>query len=111
MDSKLLVQAVNKYLIGLLLVGVLVFLPAGTFTYWQGWLLICILFIPMFIAGLIMMKKSPDLLRKRLNSKEEQEEQKIIINKHQNLGNPTFYYNKLQKIKNNNIIILNKLKY
>ena len=79
MDSKLFVQAVIKYLIGLLLVGVLVFLPAGTFTYWQGWLLICILFIPMFIAGLIMMKKSPDLLRKRLNAKEEQEEQKIII--------------------------------
>ncbi len=79
MDSKLFVQAVIKFLIGLLLVCVLVFLPAGSFTYWQGWLLICILFIPMFIAGLIMMKKSPDLLRKRLNAKEEQEEQKIII--------------------------------
>ena len=52
MDSKLFVQAVTKFLFGLLFVGVLIFLPAGTFAYWQGWLLICILFIPMFIAGL-----------------------------------------------------------
>ena len=79
MDAKLFVQAIMKFLIGLLLVGVLIFLPAGTFAYWQGWLLICILFIPMFIAGLVMMKKSPDLLRKRLNAKEEQGEQKTVI--------------------------------
>ncbi len=79
MNTKLFVQAMTKFLIGLLLVGVLIFLPAGTFTYWHGWLLICILFIPMFIAGLVMMKKSPDLLRKRLNAKEEQDEQKTVI--------------------------------
>lgn len=79
MDTKLFVQAVTKFLAGLLLVGLLLFLPAGTFAYWQAWLLIFILFIPMFIAGLVMMKRSPDLLRKRLNAKEEQTEQKTVI--------------------------------
>ena len=79
MDSKLFVQAITKFLTGLLIVGVLIFLPAGTFAYWQVWLLICILFIPMFIAGLVMMKKSPELLRKRLNVKEEQDEQRTVI--------------------------------
>lgn len=69
----------TKYMFGLLLVGALIFLPAGTFAYWQGWLLICILFIPMLIAGLVMMKKSPELLWKRLNLKEEQDEQKVVI--------------------------------
>ena len=64
---------------GLILVGLLLFLPAGTFAYPQGWLLIGILFVPMFIAGLIMIKKSPELLRKRLNVKEEQAEQKTVI--------------------------------
>lgn len=79
MDTKLFVQAVTKFLAGLLLVGLLLFLPAGTFAFWQAWLLIFILFVPMFIAGLIMMKNSPDLLRKRLNVKEEQTEQKTVI--------------------------------
>ena len=79
MDSKLFVQAITKFMTGLLLVGVLIFLPAGTFAYWQGWLPIGILFIPMFIAGLVMMKKSPELLRKRLNVKEEQDEQRTVI--------------------------------
>ena len=64
---------------GLILVGLLLFLPAGTFAFTQGWLLMGILFVPMFIAGLIMMKKSPELLRKRLNVKEEQAEQKTVI--------------------------------
>ena len=68
-----------KFLCGLLIVGLLLFLPAGTFAYRQAWLLIGILFIPMFVAGLIMMKKSPDLLRKRLDAKEEQTEQKAVI--------------------------------
>ena len=78
-SSKLFIQAITKFLAGLLLVSILVFLPAGTLAYWQAWLLIGILFIPMFIAGLVMMKKSPDLLRKRLNAKEEQDEQKTVI--------------------------------
>jgi protein-S-isoprenylcysteine O-methyltransferase Ste14 len=79
MDVKLFSQAIVKFLGGLLIVGLLLFLPAGTFSYWQGWLLIGILFIPMFIAGLVMMKKSPELLRKRLDAKEEQSEQKTVI--------------------------------
>lgn len=79
MDSRLFIQAVTRFLAGLLLVGLLLFVPAGSFGYWQGWLLIIILFIPMFIAGLIMLVKSPDLLRKRLNVKEEQTEQKTVI--------------------------------
>ena len=79
MDVKLFSQAIGKFLGGLLMVGLLLFLPAGSFGYWQGWLLMGILFIPMFIAGLIMMKKSPDLLRKRLDVKEQQAEQKTVI--------------------------------
>ncbi|MDO4400049.1 MAG: isoprenylcysteine carboxylmethyltransferase family protein [Coriobacteriia bacterium] len=79
MDAKLFTQALVKYLSGLLLMGVLLFVPAGTFAYWQAWLLLGILFIPMLVAGLILMRKSPDLLRKRLNAKEEQAEQRTVI--------------------------------
>ena len=79
MDSKLFTQAIIKFLSGLLIVGLLLFLPAGTFVWWQAWLLMGILFVPMFIAGLIMMKRSPDLLRKRLDAKEEENEQKTVI--------------------------------
>ena len=79
MDAKLFAQAITKFLGGLILVGLLLFLPAGTFAYPQAWLLIGILFVPMFAAGLIMMKKNPDLLRKRLNVRENQPEQKNVI--------------------------------
>ena len=79
MDAKLFGQAIGKFAAGLLLVGLLLFLPAGSFAYWQGWLLMGILFVPMFAAGLIMMKKNPELLRKRLSAKEEQSEQKTVI--------------------------------
>ena len=79
MDSNLFAQAITKFLSGFLLVGLLLFLPAGTLAYWQAWLLMGILFLPMFLAGLIMMNRSPDLLRKRLNAKEEQAEQKEVI--------------------------------
>lgn len=79
MDSKLFVQAIIKFFSGLLIVGLLLFLPAGSSSYWQAWLLLGILFVPMFIAGLVMMKKSPDLLRKRLNVKEGEQEQKTVI--------------------------------
>ena len=79
MDSELLISASVKYFSGLFLVILLLFLPAGTFTYWQAWLLIIILFIPMFIVGLILLKINPDLLKKRLNVKEEQKDQKIVI--------------------------------
>ncbi len=79
MDTKLFMQGIGKFVSGIVLIGLLLFLPAGTFAYWQAWLLIGILFIPMFVAGLIMIKKSPELLRKRLNVKEEQTEQKTVI--------------------------------
>ncbi len=79
MDSKLFTQAIFKFLGGLLIVGLLLFLPAGTFVWRQAWLLLGILFVPMFIAGLIMMKRAPDLLRKRLDAKEEEKEQKTVI--------------------------------
>ena len=79
MDSKLFSQALIKVLSGLLIMGLLLFLPAGSFDYWNGWLLLGILFIPMIIAGFVMMIKSPELLRKRLNAKEEQSEQKTVI--------------------------------
>ena len=79
MDCRLFFQAIAKFFMGVLLVGALIFLPAWTLAYMQGWLLMGILFVPMFIAGLVMMAKSPELLRKRLNAKEEQGEQKTVI--------------------------------
>ena len=79
MDGKLFAQAITKVISGLLLVGFLLFLPAGSFLYWNGWLLIAVLFVPMIVAGFVMMKKNPELLRKRLNVKEEQSEQKTVI--------------------------------
>ena len=79
MDSKLFWRAMIRFACGVLLVGLLLFLPAGSFAYWQGWLLIGILFVPMFAAGLVMMAKSPELLRRRLRAKEEQDEQKQVI--------------------------------
>ena len=77
--AQLFSQAIVKFLSGLLIVGLLLFLPAGTLAYGQAWLLIGILFIPMFIAGSIMMWKSPELLRKRLDAREEQSEQKTVV--------------------------------
>lgn len=79
MNGKLFAQAITKVISGLLLVGFLLFLPAGSFLYWNGWLLIAVLFVPMIVAGFVMMKKNPELLRKRLNVKEEQPEQKTVI--------------------------------
>ncbi len=70
MTKKLFCQAILKFIIGVVVVGVLLFLPAGTFDYWQAWLLIAILFIPMFFAGIVMMLKNPELLQKRLNANE-----------------------------------------
>jgi protein-S-isoprenylcysteine O-methyltransferase Ste14 len=79
MDSKLFFQALTKFLFGVILLGLLIFLPAGSFHYWQGWLMMGILFVPMFVAGLILMVKNPELLRKRLNAKEEEKEQKAVV--------------------------------
>ena len=79
MDTKLFFQALGKILIGLIIVMLLLFVPAGTLNYFNGWLFIALLFIPMSIAGIIMFVKSPELLKRRLNGKEEENEQKIII--------------------------------
>ncbi|MBQ8071928.1 MAG: isoprenylcysteine carboxylmethyltransferase family protein [Bacteroidales bacterium] len=79
MDKGLFIQAMTKLLGGLVLVGLLLFLPAGSLHYWQAWLLIGILFVPMFMAGLVMMGRNPDLLRKRLNAKEKESEQKTVV--------------------------------
>ena len=79
MDAKLFSQGIVKFLSGLLIVGLLLFLPAGTFAFWQAWLLMGILFISMFLAGLVMMQKSPALLRKRLDAREAQPEQRAVI--------------------------------
>ena len=79
MDRELFRQAIGKFLAGVLVLGLLLFLPAWTFDYWQAWLLMGVLFVPMFAAGLVMLRKSPELLRKRMNAKEEQTEQKTVI--------------------------------
>ena len=79
MDKNLFVQGIAKFLIGIVLLGVLLFLPAGTLAWPQGWRLMAILFVPMFIAGLVMMKKNPELLKKRLDAREKEAEQKDVL--------------------------------
>ncbi len=76
---KLFVQAITKFLLGVILVGALLFLPAGTLLFFNGWLLMAILFVPMFAAGLIMLLKNPQLLQKRLDAKEKQKEQQLVV--------------------------------
>ena len=78
-DKHLFVQAIGKFLLGVVIIGLLLFLSAGSLQYWQGWLLMGVLFVPMFCAGLVMMVKNPELLRKRLNAKEEEQEQKTVV--------------------------------
>ena len=79
MDIKLFFQALSKFLIGFIIICMLLFIPAGTLDYPNGWLFMALLLIPMFFAGIIMLFKSPDLLRRRLNAKEEEDEQKTVI--------------------------------
>ena len=79
MDKKLFIQAITKFIVGFIIIALLLFIPAGTLNYWNAWIFICILFVPMFIVGIILMIKSPDLLRKRLNSKEKESEQGILL--------------------------------
>lgn len=79
MSLKLFVQALSKFLLGVVVVGALLFLPAGTFDYWNAWLLMGVLFIPMFIAGIVMMARNPSLLRSRLSAKEEQNDQRQVV--------------------------------
>ena len=79
MSQELLKEAIIKYLSGVILMGALLFIPAGSFSWTNGWLLMGLLFIPMLIAGIIMYLKAPDLLRSRLNAKETQDQQKNVI--------------------------------
>lgn len=79
MSVKLFFGAILKFLLGVILVGVLIFLPAGTFSFFGGWLLMEILFVPMFVAGIVMMIKNPDLLKSRLDAKEERKEQDTVV--------------------------------
>ena len=79
MSKKLFFEAIIKFLLGVILVGLLIFLPAGTFNYMNGWLFMGVLFILIFIAGIVMMIKNPQLLASRLNINEKQKEQSILI--------------------------------
>lgn len=76
---KLLCNALIKVTLGILLVGAMIFLPAGTLAFAKGWLLMALLFIPMMVAGFVMLFKSPELLKKRLDAKEKQGEQKLVV--------------------------------
>lgn len=79
MTAKLFVQAILKFALGVVLVGALIFLPAGSLSFYNGWILMGILFIPMFIAGIVMMIKNPALLEKRLDAKEKEKDQSLVV--------------------------------
>lgn len=79
MTKELFFQAILKFVLGVVVTGMLIFLPAGTFHFWNAWLFMGTLFIPMFLAGIVMMVKNPELLKKRLNAKEQQPEQSLVI--------------------------------
>ena len=79
MTKQLFAQAMAKFLLGVVLVGILIFLPAGTLTFFNGWLLMAILFVPMFAAGIAMMFKNPALLEKRLKAKEKRGAQSLVV--------------------------------
>ncbi len=79
MNKKLFMEAICKFTLGVVLLALLLFLPAGTLVWTNGWLFMAILFVPMFGAGLVMMAKNPDLLRKRLDAKEKESEQKTVV--------------------------------
>ena len=79
MNIKIFFQAILKFILGVIVIGALLFIPANSFEYWNGWLFMELLFIPMFIAGIVLMIKNPKLLIKRLNSKEKESEQKKVI--------------------------------
>ena len=79
MSLNLFLSAIIKFLFGVALVGLLIFLPAGNLSFFNGWLFMGILFIPMFLAGIVMMFKNPDLLKSRLNVEEKRQEQSIVV--------------------------------
>ena len=79
MSVKLFFSAIFKFILGVLIIGALLFLPAGSFAYIQAWIFLGILFVPMFIAGIVMMFVNPELLKKRLSAKEKESEQKTVL--------------------------------
>lgn len=79
MTRKLFLSAMAKFTLGAVLVGLLIFVPAGTLSFFNGWLLMGILFVPMFLAGIVMMVKNPGLLKSRLEAKEKQREQSLVV--------------------------------
>ena len=79
MNGKLFVEAITKFVFGVLIVGALIFVPAGTFNYLNGCVFMGLLFIPMFFAGVVLMIKNPELLKRRLDAKEKESEQKTVI--------------------------------
>lgn len=79
MTLKLFFQAITKFLLGIVLVGLLIFLPAGSLSFFNGWLFMAILFVPITTAGIVMMLKNPELLEKRLNGKEAHKEQSLVV--------------------------------
>ena len=79
MSLKLFSQAIAKFVLGFVIVAALLFLPAGTFHYRQAWLFLAVLFLPMFLVGIVMMVKNPDLLRRRLHAREKESTQSKII--------------------------------
>ena len=79
MNQKLFIQAITKFLAGLVLISVLLFLPAGTLHYKNGWIFIGVLFIPMLIMGIVLITKNPELLQKRLNARESESDQKKVV--------------------------------
>jgi len=78
-DARLFASALVKFLLGVALVGCLVFVPAGTIAWWRGWLLMGVLFVPVLVAGAVMLVKAPDLLRKRLDAREREAEQRTVL--------------------------------
>lgn len=79
MDIKLFFKAILRCLAGLLLIGLVLFIPANSIAYWNAWLLIGLLFVPMIIVAVVLMIKNPELLRKRLNTNEKEKEQKKVV--------------------------------
>ena len=76
---KLLLNALTKFICGIILVAILIFLPAGTFNYIDGWIFMGVLFVPIFILGIVLLTKSPELLKKRLDGKEKENTQKGVV--------------------------------
>lgn len=77
--KQLLIRALAKLISGFAVMGALLFIPAGTWHFWQAWLFIILLLVPMSIVMVFLLLKAPDLLQKRLNSKEQEKEQKVVV--------------------------------